>query len=104
MSHTTVRITEAARDSLRSLAESEGRSMQDVLERAIENYRRQRFLEAVNAGYAALQKEPDAWSTYQSELALWDKTLLDGLPAEPTATVAAQRAPTKRRPKHERAG
>lgn len=105
MGQTTVRITEAARDSLRQLAEREGRSMQEVLELAIENYRRQRFLEQINEGYAALQQDPQAWHTYQEDLQLWDNTLLDGLPSEPPFEEAPPATPKqRRRQRHERAG
>ena len=105
MGQTTVRITEAARDSLRQLAENEGRSMQEVLELAIENYRRQKFLEQVNAGYAELREDPQAWQTYQEDMRLWDNTLLDGLPGEPPFEEVPQPpAEARRRQRHERAG
>ena len=53
--------------------------MQAVADRAIEEYCRQRFLEAVNADYAALRADPEAWAEYQQELAIWEVTLMDGL-------------------------
>lgn len=105
MGHTTVRITEGARNALRRLAEFEGRSMQEILEQAIENYRRQKFLDQVNAGYAALRQDPQAWRSYQEDMDLWDNTLLDGLPVEPPFEATPQAPPKpRRRSHHERAG
>jgi hypothetical protein len=54
--------------------------MQSLLERAVKEYRRRRFLKDLNASYAELQKDPDAWRAVETERAVWDGTLLDGLP------------------------
>jgi hypothetical protein len=53
--------------------------MQTVLERAIENYRRETFLDACDVAYAALRQDRDAWAEYQKELTAWDVALMDGL-------------------------
>src|SRR5205814_701714 len=47
---------------LKELARNERASMQEVLERAVEGYRRRRFLESINEGYAAVRGDADAWS------------------------------------------
>ncbi len=49
------------------------------MERAIEQYRRQRFLEELNAGFAALRNDPEAWKEELEEREEWDRTLADGL-------------------------
>ena len=54
MASTTIRVSIRTRDLLQELAQTSGRSMQAVLEEAIEQYRRQLLLEATNAAYAAL--------------------------------------------------
>ncbi len=82
MSDTTVRISAPIHSLLRQLAEAEGSSLQGVLARALEAYRRQRFLEQVNAGYAALQADSAASSAFAAEAAAWEATLADGLPVE----------------------
>ena len=79
MTTTTVRISEHTRDMLRELAQAAGVSMQEVLEQAVEAYRREKFMAELNAGYAALRNDPVAWQEYQDELAEWDVTLADGL-------------------------
>ena len=53
--------------------------MQAILDKALTEYQRKRFFEQLNADYEALRADPEAWAEYQSELALWDATLMDGL-------------------------
>jgi hypothetical protein len=79
MAGTTVRISEKSRQTLRELAAKSGESMQTILDRAVEQHRRQRILEEGNAAYARLREDPVAWAEWQKELAAWDATLMDGL-------------------------
>jgi predicted transcriptional regulator len=79
MATTTIRVSTETRDLLNRLARTTGSSMQQVLETALEQYRRRQFLEALNAAYAAMQADPQAQAEEAAELALWDMTLLDGL-------------------------
>lgn len=88
MRQTTVRIRGPAHDKLRALAAAEHRPMNDVLEEAIETYRRIRFISDVNAGYAALRRNPSTASAWKQEIADLDATLLDGLPSEEPARNA----------------
>jgi hypothetical protein len=74
-----IRITPRSKAVLRALAKKDGKPMQAVLDEAIEHYRRDRFLDEVNAAYAALRKNSKAWKAEQAERALWDRTLSDGL-------------------------
>jgi predicted transcriptional regulator len=76
---TTIRISIDTRNVLHELAHEAGLSMQEVAERAIENYYRQQLLAAANAAYAALRADTDAWDEWQAEQASWDETLADGL-------------------------
>lgn len=74
----TVRISEASHRALRELAHREHAPLQTVLERAIENYRRDRFLDAVNTTYAALRSDPAAWRIELDERDEWNGTNRDG--------------------------
>jgi len=56
--------------------------MQAPLEKAVEMYRRQRFLEESNRAFESLQANPDTWKSEQAERAAWDMTLADGLEQE----------------------
>ncbi len=75
----TVRIANETRNTLKTLAHQEGESMQSVLEKAIEFYRRQRFLEEVNSAYARLKGDSAAQKEWEKELKVWDSTSADGL-------------------------
>ena len=76
---TTVRISEQAHQRLREMAAQSGEPMQTIIDKALEQYRRQRFWEECNAAYAALQQDPEAWGDYQKELKSFEGTLMDGL-------------------------
>jgi len=81
MGYGTVRISDAARGTLRDLARAEGKSMLALLDEAVEALRRRRFLEQVNVAYAALRDDPKAWEELDAERREWDATLADGLVA-----------------------
>jgi hypothetical protein len=76
---TTVNVSERSHAVLQELASGEGISLQHVLDKAVELYRRQRFLEEANRAYAALRNDPEAWAEELEERAAWDATLQDGL-------------------------
>jgi hypothetical protein len=78
MATSTVRISPSTHRALRDLAERERISIQTAVERAVENYRRQRFLEAANRQYAALRTDRVVWEQEAAERAAWDQTLGDG--------------------------
>jgi succinate dehydrogenase/fumarate reductase flavoprotein subunit len=79
MSGATVRVKPETHLALRELAEQGHESMQDVLARAVEMYRRHRILEETNAAYAALRADPEQWQEVLDERAEWESTLLDDL-------------------------
>jgi predicted transcriptional regulator len=81
MTAPTVRISEASHQILKELAEQTGQTMMDVLDKALDAYRRKVFFERLNAGYAALRADPEAWAEHLAERKLWDATLMDGLDA-----------------------
>jgi hypothetical protein len=79
MSTPTIPVSDALHQSVRELAEQTGQSMTDVLAKAVDVYRRKLFFEQLNAGYAALRADPQAWADELEERKLWDATLMDGL-------------------------
>ncbi|MFI5455190.1 MAG: toxin-antitoxin system protein [Isosphaerales bacterium] len=79
MASLTVRISRSTHAALRALAEETDESMTEILDKAIEIYRRQRFLAGLNADFAALRKNKAAWEEELAERALWDAALTDGL-------------------------
>lgn len=83
MSSVTVRISGRAYDELRELASKSGVSMAAILDRAIDEYWRLRFLEEANASFAALRADPQAWRAELAERGEWDTALADGIEDEP---------------------
>jgi len=79
MTDLTISIGAKAHETLRRLSDEANEPMADVLARAIEDYRRNLFLDRANAAYLALRADPEAWAAEQEERAAWDATLLDGL-------------------------
>ena len=79
MASTTVRVSEHTHELLRKLAAASGEPLQRVLERAVENYRREQFYAEFNAAFERLQSDPVAWKDYLAEQAEMEGTLADGL-------------------------
>lgn len=77
MSTGTVRINKKVHVMLRQMAFEERRPMQAILETAIEEYRRRRFLHEANAAYAALRSDAKKWKEELAERKEWDSTLTD---------------------------
>lgn len=92
MASLTVRISRTSHQLLQDLAARSGRTMQAVLDDALEAYRRQCFLEGLAADFAALRADPAAWAEEESERAVWDAALLDGLADDdvPNGTTKAR--------------
>ncbi|QQR80526.1 MAG: ribbon-helix-helix protein, CopG family [Deltaproteobacteria bacterium] len=74
---TMIRIQIHLKEALDLLAQQTDSSLQEVLERAIEQYKRQYFFHQLNASYEKL-KSSDRESI-KEEMKLWDYTLMDGL-------------------------
>jgi hypothetical protein len=75
----SILISEVSRQVLNSLAVESGKSLQEVLDLAVEEYRRKVFLDAVSAGYGELRADPEAWAAHLEERKAWDSTLMDGV-------------------------
>jgi predicted kinase len=83
-----MRVREDIRALLLQLAEEEGMNMQELLSRALEDYRRARLFERADAAYAALQADPAAWQQELEERRAWDVTLMDGIDAPQDHAIA----------------
>ena len=84
MATSMIRIDLRTRERLRELSDRNREPMQAVLAKAVEEYRRNHFFEALDEAYAALQADPNAWSAELQERAELDGTLMDGLDLEET--------------------
>ena len=79
MESCTIAIGSTSYKTLQELAARSGESIPEILDKAIEQYRRQKFLEEANKAYAALRNNPEAWASEIEEREAWDVTLADGL-------------------------
>src|SRR5438067_487242 len=79
MATPTISISEASHRVLRELAEQTDQTMGEVLERALDDYRRKVFFQGLAADFAALKADPEAWADELEERRLWEATLTDGL-------------------------
>lgn len=79
MHSSTVSISSKSYQTLKTLATKSGETIETVIDKAIENYRRQKFLEEANQAFAILRNDPEAWQDEMEERAAWDVTLRDGL-------------------------
>lgn len=77
-SSTTVRISLDDREILNALAIQLGKSQQDVLHAALAQYRRERLLDSMNEGFAALRGDWEGGPAKRVEREDWDATQSDG--------------------------
>ena len=77
-----IRISPRAHEVLRQLAKEEQQSMQSILDDAVEQYRRERFLRAANADFAALKADVKSWKQELRDRELWEQTVADGITKE----------------------
>jgi len=73
------RISTKTRNTLRELSRKYNKSMEDIIEEAIDLYRRKRFLEEYNIALGKLRENNKLWQEEKEERDLWDNTLQDGL-------------------------
>lgn len=78
----TVRVDDRLHATLREIALEEKRSIGQVIEDAVRQYRKERFWAEFQEDYARLRADPVAWKDYQDEIALWDTLAGDGLENE----------------------
>lgn len=74
-----VRVSDSTHKALKDLSEREHEPMPEIVARAVEEYRRARFLREANAAYTTLRQDPEAWKQELEERETWDTALKDGL-------------------------
>lgn len=82
MTTTTIRVSTKTQQTLRQLAQRAGMPMQEVVEQALELYRRKQLLDSANVAYAALRQDSTQWQEWTTERDEWDATVADGLEDE----------------------
>ena len=79
MPELTVSINETTHETLLKLAETSGETIQTVLDKAIESYRRYVFLVQANQAFVALRQNEALWQEELAERRDWDQTMADGV-------------------------
>jgi hypothetical protein len=79
MSTSSIPISEKSQQMLQELVEQTGQSITEILDKALDAYRRQLFFKQLNAGYAALRADSETWAEELRERELWDAILMDSL-------------------------
>jgi len=75
----TVWIEENAHQIVQTLSTLTGESMQSVVLKVIEGYRRKIFFESANHAFKKFRCDLTAWAQELKEREEWDRTLSDGL-------------------------
>jgi hypothetical protein len=76
---TTIRVRKDIYDAIKSLAQQRNEKIQDVIEKAVKEYKKKKFFEELNMGYASLQAVSQDWAVETAERKEWEVTLRDGL-------------------------
>ncbi|MBC7343344.1 MAG: toxin-antitoxin system protein [Clostridia bacterium] len=79
MATAIVRVSKAAWHTLKDLSERRGETMQEIVDKALEEYRRKLFLEEANRAFAEIRNNPQAWQEELEERKAWDAAIADGL-------------------------
>ncbi len=75
---TQLRVNETTHNVVKNLAREFGESMQSIVEKAVERYKRELFLESLNQDFRRLREDKAAWKIELEERRLWENTSLDG--------------------------
>lgn len=75
---TSVRITSEAHETLTELAEDDGLSLTDELDKIIEEKRRDRLFQQAREAYAELREDEEAWNELKNLEKDLEGTLADG--------------------------
>ena len=75
---TQLRVNESTHAVIRNLARECGESMQSIVEKAVERYKREMFLESLSEDFKKLRENEESWNEELEERRLWENTLLDG--------------------------
>lgn len=79
MSAPTIPISDASRQVLQELAQQTGQTPTEILDKALDQYRRKLFFDGLAADYAALKTDPEGWAEELEERKQLEGTLMDGL-------------------------
>ena len=79
---TNIQISARSLDVIRQISERKGLDVSEVLDYAVEAYRREVLLDETSTAFHALKENSKAWVEELNERALWDESVGDGLERE----------------------
>jgi hypothetical protein len=77
-----INMSKTTHHTLLKLANSSGDTIQEILDKTIENYRRNLFLVQANESFLTLKNNKTLWQEEIAEREAWDQTLADGIDSE----------------------
>lgn len=83
MDSTTIRVKKSTLGTLRSIASERESSIADLVDALAEAERKRLFWKQVNAAYAVLKADPEAWAEELGERRSLEGTLMDDLRDDP---------------------
>ena len=81
MPEIAITINQNTHEVLLRLSKQSGDNLQTLLDKAVEQYRRQLFLLQANQAFVALRKNELLWQDELNERQEWDRTLTDEIDA-----------------------
>lgn len=75
----TIRLHPRTHQALKETAQVTGETLQEALDKAVEERQRRVYLEGLAQDYANLRRDPKKSAELDRENALWDRTSNDGL-------------------------
>lgn len=82
MSTAIVRINSKTHKLLQEIKKDSGKTMQEIISKALEHYREIQFWNEVDEAYLKLKSNKKAYKQEIEERKLWEKTLSDGIKSD----------------------
>ena len=79
---TNIQISARSLDVIRQISERKGLDVSEVLDCAVETYRREVLLDETSMAFHALKENAEAWVEELNERELWETSIGDGLESE----------------------
>ena len=73
-----VRVPSETHSKLKAMASASGKTIGEMLSKAVESYRRELLLEDTNEAFSKLKEQGDLWKGELVEREEWEGTLSDG--------------------------
>ncbi|MEI8390153.1 MAG: hypothetical protein WCG23_09765 [bacterium] len=83
---TTIRVKRKTYNGLKIIADQENSTMQDALDKLLEEHETKKFFEELNQSVTNLKSNSEAWIEELNERKEWEETLADGLENEKNET------------------